>query len=71
MKIKGVKPLVWEDVGEGYFYARTMLGVYSAGPDGWCSPAVLFEDAKSLEAAKSAAEAHWQARVMEALDVEP
>ena len=71
-----VKPLEWENIGEVWFEADTVVGTYriqcNRGEYAWCidDDDVWHhgEHVGTLEAAKSAAQADYTARIMSALD---
>ena len=73
-----VKPLKWVDHGNGCLEALTTFGYLGGymicaalnGTVEWSAPeATQFHEADSIESAKSACQAHWEAVVMNAIEV--
>ena len=76
-----VKPLVWEDQPGGSYCWTQGLHYYTEGSDAeqdWYVSCMIYDDdvwqgdnQSTREAAKAAAEADYEARILAALDVEP
>lgn len=72
-----VKPLVWIDlIGRVKCESFTHMGRYAIAQDGewialWVGAARIAGALPSIEAAKAAAQADYEARIMAALDVQP
>ena len=71
-----VKPLEWienPNLGEGGWLGGSHIGpTYHAMDDGWSVHRGMFwHGADTLEAAKAAAQADYEARILDALEVTP
>ena len=69
----GVKPLEWQALDNGTCWSKPTLSgiIYHATQEGWCLRNGALTHADGIEAAKSAAQANYEARIRSALTVQP